>query len=74
MATWTEETKSGGPRTNQELLIEGAFRLLIGEGYFLKIQEADTGTVWTNRTMPSAATFTSPSKPTDAVFTNMTKN
>lgn len=74
MATWTEASKSGAPRTDQELLIEGAFRLLIGDGYFLKIQEADNGTAWTSQSKQSVATFTSQAKQSDATFTNLTKN
>jgi hypothetical protein len=63
MATWTEEEKSGGIVYDQDMLIEGTYQLLIGDGFSLLIQVAGDGTTWTE-----------PSKPADATFTNVTKN
>lgn len=54
MATFTNETKSGGVVYDQELLIESTYQLLIGEGFVLKIQEDGDGTTWTSETVSEA--------------------
>ena len=49
--TWDNQDKSSDVTTDQELLIEDAFRLQIDGTYFLQIQEAGgTGITWTNET------------------------
>lgn len=48
MATWDTEEKSGGLATEQDLLIEDTFQLLIGDGFSLLIQEEGVATSWTN--------------------------
>ena len=61
MATvWTNESKIA-PVTEQYLFIGDGFKLLIGDSYSLKIQDASDGTVWSNNSK-SSSSWTNQSK------------
>lgn len=60
MATWTNQTKNLAEFDTRYLDIGDGFKLVIGDGYYLKIQTA--GEIWTNATKNSAS------------WTNVTKN
>jgi hypothetical protein len=47
---FTEQTKSGQNISEQNLLIEGAYELLIDATYSLNIQDASSGVQWSTQT------------------------
>jgi hypothetical protein len=55
MTVWTPENESAQDASEQTLLIEGSYELLIGDGYSLLIQEDSVGSQWTAETKNSAS-------------------
>lgn len=63
MTTWTETPKADNSQSEQHLLIEGAFKLLIGDGHMLKIQEERISS-WTPTSKATTPTWTPVTKAT----------
>lgn len=61
--TWTPVTKTDDTQTEQDLLIEGGFKLLIGDGYYLQIQEFKD-TSWSQLSKTTAPAWTTTTKTT----------